>query len=101
MEKDFQPGRWTYRGQVHPWAVPIPPASAEEKSWRFEDGGMSPLFMRGLVDALACRDPAGARAMLEQDAPAILSLGREDWRGWVEEMRTRLDEAIKSARSGP
>lgn len=76
----FGPGRWTYKGQNYPWALPIPPPSVDSKEWIFEKAGMCPLFMVSFADlSLKMGELDKAIRELNRLDPILRSLGRADW----------------------
>ena len=86
--------RWTFEWQQTPWCDPLPPSSAQYGSYRLASGGLSPMLMRDAFEAcISSGDLRAAKHAIDNYGPRITSLGREDWRGWVEHARRRFETA--------
>lgn len=86
---------WTFEGQRTPWCDPVPPPSAQYGSYRLVSGGLSPMLMRDAFEVCLSRGSLwAAKHAIDNYGPLILSLGRQDWSGWVEDARGRFEAAV-------
>lgn len=92
---DFEPGRWTYKGQKYPWALPIPHPETDEKNFQSKRPGVCPLLLVGDLEILIRNGKYKlALSELEREAPMLRSLGRQDWDDWVSATRDRLVKLV-------
>lgn len=85
----------TFQGQRRPWCHPVPPPSAQYGSYRLTSGGLSPMLMRDAFETcMSSGDLWAAKHAIDNYGPRIVSLGRKDWREWVEDARRRFEAAV-------